>query len=132
MSELEGIINISNLQAAVQNLPTSLDAMYEATVIRISALSDAERSLAHQAFTWVMHAERTLEIRELLHALVVDSESIDFNEGMLTTEEILTSACCGLITMEQGTNEVRLIRAYQVAALTFEILTLIGFRLYNL
>ncbi|TFK20488.1 ankyrin [Coprinopsis marcescibilis] len=104
---LGSCINIKSLSAALQALPTGINAMYEATMGRIN--SGPASKLALGALTLLAYACESLRMDDLLHALAVETEPFKYDSDLLVDPDTVLSACCGLITFEPETEFVRLV-----------------------
>lgn len=104
------IINPHTLRQAVEQLPVTLNDLYEATLHRISQQAIEEQELALQALLWITHTTRPLKIEELLEALTVDISSQIVDAEKQTSQETLISVCLGLIAVEKESGLIRLIR----------------------
>ncbi|KAL2874434.1 hypothetical protein SGCOL_010414 [Colletotrichum sp. CLE4] len=81
---------------------------------RIKTNSVSKRILAIHALSWVVYAKRALAVDELLHAVAIRSTPpVSFTDNKLTkyhlptssnmcTEEVLLSACIGLLVVVPG------------------------------
>jgi len=110
IDNLKHCISIKKLLTAVESLPLGLNAMYERTWERIEEQTDDEVSLARKVIIWLTYAYRPLKVTELQHAVAVPDEGDGFDEGDVTAEELIISACCGLIMVDQQSRIVRLVR----------------------
>jgi len=81
--------------------------MYQTTWTRIKAQTEEEVSLAMRAIIWLAHANRSLTITELQHALAVAET---FDEEDIAQEELIISVSCGLIVVDERSRTVRLVR----------------------
>ena len=107
---LAALFNKDNRQAvllALSNLPQTLFDSYDEAWERIETHPNSER--AKQVLSWVSFASRPLTIRELQHALAVSPEDTNLEPSKLPAESSLTSACMGLVTVDQESQEVRLV-----------------------
>ena len=97
------------VRLTLERLPTQLDDMYSDTLVRIKSQDMEDVAIAHQVMGWVTHAKRPLTIREIQHALAVEPDQSDLDEEVMVDEELLTTVCLGLITVDQTSGELRLI-----------------------
>ena len=100
--------NIKELRGALYTLPKGVDAMYIATMERIKSQEDP--SIALHALTWLVHTLQPLKMNELLHAIAVNPETFEFDPELFIDHNTLLSLCCGLITFEPESKQVRLVR----------------------
>jgi len=110
IDSLKHCISIKKLLTTVESLPLGLNTMYERTWERIEGQTDDEVSLARKVIIWLTYAYRPLKVRELQCAVAVPDNGVGFDEGDVTAEELIISACCGLIMVDQQSRIVRLVR----------------------
>jgi GTPase SAR1 family protein len=105
---------LKNLEA----LPIGLDQLYDQTISRIMEQADADETLARSILTLVADAYRPLSLTELQHALVLHSDASVrlssptaeiFDKEDAVGKDIIVSVCLGLITIQQESDEVRLV-----------------------
>lgn len=78
-------------------------------MLRICGQLQEQKELAIQALIWIVHAKRALTTSELQHALSVQAGELEFYEDNMPDLEDTISACCGLVTVDEGRGIVRLI-----------------------
>ncbi|TFK22078.1 hypothetical protein FA15DRAFT_644639 [Coprinopsis marcescibilis] len=100
-------VNVHGLRKAVATLPTGVEAMYEITMVRVEAHSQA--ATAKRALTWLVHALKSLEMDDLRSAIAVDPETFKFDSELLIDGPTLLSLCCGLVTFDSESELVRLV-----------------------
>ncbi|TFK19222.1 ankyrin [Coprinopsis marcescibilis] len=100
-------VNIHGLRKAVETLPNGVEAMYQATMLRIEGHEQA--TTAKSALTWLVHARESLKMDDLRYAIAVDPETFEFDSDLLIDGPTLLSLCCGLITFERKSKLVRLV-----------------------
>jgi ankyrin repeat protein len=103
MEFLASKYTLEDFEFGIMNLPQTPDEVYRIALLRIREQVEFKRDLAINALTWLVFAERALTIAELRHALAVQLCDKNF-----VTEDLLTSACAGIVVVDQGTNAVRL------------------------
>ena len=86
-----------------------LKDVYGSTLERIKAQGGEKTRLGMAALMWVSHAERLLQLDELLNALAVEIGSTDLNAENIPSAETLLSCCLGLVIVDRGASTVRLI-----------------------
>ncbi|TFK17873.1 hypothetical protein FA15DRAFT_650031 [Coprinopsis marcescibilis] len=101
---LSRCMHLMDLRSALEALPVGVNAMYEATMKRITEGQGCD--LALRAVTWVIYARKTLRMSELRHALAVNTATFKYSSDLLVDAETLLSVCCGLITYERETKLV--------------------------
>jgi len=82
---------------------------YGATLERIKAQGGEKTKLAMATLMWICHAERPLQVDELLHALAVEIGATDFDSENAPSIGAVMSCCQGLITVDKEASTVRVI-----------------------
>ncbi|KAF1989807.1 hypothetical protein K402DRAFT_318136, partial [Aulographum hederae CBS 113979] len=101
-----------SLRQALESLPKgskALDQAYDATVARIDAQLPEHKAQARKVLSWITYARRPLAPLELCHALAVEADSSELDEDNLPDIEDMVSVCAGLVTVDEGSNIVRLV-----------------------
>ncbi|TFK17180.1 ankyrin, partial [Coprinopsis marcescibilis] len=106
-------VNVHGLRKAVETLPIGVEAMYQTTMVRVEAHSQA--ATAKRALTWLVHGLKSLKMDDLRYAIAVDPETFEFDRELLIDGPTLLSLCCGLVTFEPKSKLVRLVRKYYTA-----------------
>ena len=86
-----------------------LEDIYGTTIERIMAQRGDKPRLGMGTLMWITYAERLLEVNELCHALGIELGSEDFNPDNIPSISTLVSCCQGLITVDKGASNARLI-----------------------
>ncbi|KAG2022453.1 ankyrin repeat domain-containing protein 50 [Coprinopsis cinerea AmutBmut pab1-1] len=94
---LQGCATIKSVRRRLEEFPAKLEDMYEATMQRIEAQPPELADLAKRALLWVVFAQRTLGIEELLHFLSYCPETGVFDQEQAVDQATLLAVCCGLI-----------------------------------
>ena len=76
---------------------------------RISSQHIDDVKVAHDVLSWIVYANRPLHIEEVQHALAIEPELTDIDDEALIDEELLTSVCMGLVTVDRDSKIIRLI-----------------------
>ncbi|KAH6901823.1 hypothetical protein BKA70DRAFT_1229636 [Coprinopsis sp. MPI-PUGE-AT-0042] len=100
--------SVHEVQQTLATFPTDIEDLYRETWQRILNLAPNKVSLAKNALTWVVHATRSLTIRELQEAVATCPNTHKYAPDRLVQENVLLGLCHGLITVEEGTRLVRL------------------------
>ena len=111
---LEERDTIMSIKAAVKNLPTDLDVMYEQTLERIHRLPPERANIGLLALLWVTHAKRPLDVLELQEALATKYTTGSFEIAQFYPEavpemNVILASVCGLLTVDSS-GKVRLMR----------------------
>ncbi|KAK2808205.1 hypothetical protein FQN50_004946 [Emmonsiellopsis sp. PD_5] len=100
------------LRIALERLPrgsNAYDSAYDMAMERIQGQVSDARELALQALAWVTFAKRPLSPLELQHALAVEEETTEFDEDNISTMHDILSVCAGLLTVDEGATNIRLV-----------------------
>lgn len=97
---------------ALKKLPSGSEAYngaYTGAMERIKGQLSDQEELAIQVLSWITCAKRPLTILELQHALAVQVGQSKFDEDNISDIEYLVSVCCGLVTVDEESQIVRLV-----------------------
>lgn len=92
--------HLKAFRMALKSLPAELNDTYRDAMDRIGSQNKEDVKLAHRVLAWVTYANRPLNMRELQHALSIETGQTVFDEEALVDEDILIQVCLGLITVE--------------------------------
>jgi Ankyrin repeats (3 copies)/Ankyrin repeat len=67
------------------------------------------RQLALQVLSWTTNAVRALRLEELQHAVSVETEDDDIDDGPSESAALIVSVCAGLVTVDAESRNVRLV-----------------------
>lgn len=96
---------------SLEEQPPGIEVMYRRILSRIDGQSKEDASTAHRVFLWLLHANSSLSIDELRHALAVSTEASIFDAEAVISEQLLLSTCGGLVT-RSDTSKVDFIREH--------------------
>ncbi|KXH50672.1 hypothetical protein CSIM01_01521 [Colletotrichum simmondsii] len=132
IESLASTLSLVELINKLSHLSASPQEVYHQPMDRIKTNSVSKRILAIHALSWVVYAKRALTVDELLHAVVIRSaspSSFTNNEprkyllptsSNMCTEEVLLSACIGLIVVVPGGSaSERIVRLAHATAAEF-------------
>ncbi|KAI8625166.1 hypothetical protein F5Y19DRAFT_273969 [Xylariaceae sp. FL1651] len=108
MDFLASKFTLQDFNEGLKTLPKSPDGVYELAFERITKQGEFKYRLAIRSLGWLVFAERSLTISELLHAVAIELENKKLSELKVVTEELLTSVCAGILVIDPGTKIVRL------------------------
>ncbi|PPQ81894.1 hypothetical protein CVT26_014323 [Gymnopilus dilepis] len=100
--------NKKQLLKAAECLPSTLHAIYEATLQRIEAQEAELVSIAKRTIVWVTYAFRSLKIEELERVVAILPDEPGYCEDNITPLNLLVAWCCGLLVVDKKSNMVRL------------------------
>lgn len=103
-------MTVKQLRDKLAQFPARIEEMYIQTMRRIEAQSPELVDLAMRLLIWVIYSQRSMSIAELQNALSYNAEDEEFEADSMVLEDTLGDLCCGLVTQEEKTGHVRLIR----------------------
>jgi ankyrin repeat protein len=112
LDSLKGKKSPRELQKALSTLEkgnNAYDEVYLNTLQRINGQVSDQRDLAMNTLMWIVYAKRPLTTVEPQHALSVEIGELKLLEDNLSDLDDILSACCGLVTVDEKSDIVRLI-----------------------
>jgi len=111
---IDAILQETTIHRRRQKLNAITDGLglgdaYGATLGRIKGQGGEKARLGMAALMWISHAERSLKLNELRHALAVEIGSPNVNADNVPSIGTLLSCCQGLIITDKEASTVRLI-----------------------
>lgn len=92
------------IKEALSSLPTSLDAAYDEVIGR---MKDQERkAAAFRVMSWIFHAGRALQMKELCEALVIQEGNKQVDEESIQGPDSIIELCESLLVWDQSTDYV--------------------------
>lgn len=88
-----------------------LERAYHLTVKRMESQPPNNLDLAKRTIDWITNTKRPLTVAELEEAIAIKIGSSDFDETNFTAFEQLKSYCCGVVTVDDVTQHVKLIHS---------------------
>lgn len=85
------------------------DETYKDALSRIEDQRPGLRDLARKVLSWITYAERPLKTEELRHAIAVDPEKDDLDEGDLPDLKVIIQVTAGLVTVDEASGIIRLV-----------------------
>ena len=86
-----------------------LGGAYEAMLGRIKAQDGEKSRLGMAVLMWISHSRQPLQVNELCHAIAIQIGSNDLNSDDIPAISTLLDCCQGLVTVDKGASNVRLI-----------------------
>ncbi|KAH6906616.1 ankyrin repeat-containing domain protein [Coprinopsis sp. MPI-PUGE-AT-0042] len=105
--QLEALRHCSSaldVQMALQAFPSDLSTFYHRTWSRI-----AHKDLAIRVLLWIIYAKRELTIEELRRCVAISLETYAYDASRTVSGTFILAICCGLVTVDDKINRVRLI-----------------------
>ncbi|KAL8910111.1 MAG: hypothetical protein Q9171_004572 [Xanthocarpia ochracea] len=101
--------SVKALKKAIENLPATLNDLYDDAMRRIDSQSQDDRELAEKAIRWVVHAYRPLRVEVLLEALAIEPGETDQDLEAIPPMGLILDACAGLLIFDEQSEAVRLV-----------------------
>ncbi|KAI1754892.1 hypothetical protein F4782DRAFT_464491 [Xylaria castorea] len=112
LGSIKNTISRKDVRIALSKLgkgSDAYDAAYNDAMTRIKSQLPRHQDLALRTLFWITYAKRPLTTIELRHALGVEWETTEFDENNLPDLEDMVSYCCGLVTVDEERNIIRLV-----------------------
>ncbi|KAG8355593.1 hypothetical protein FVEN_g6498 [Fusarium venenatum] len=101
---------VTDIKAALQQLPTTSDGSFEISVRKILRTSSPfQIDLARHVFTWVVYAKTGLTISQIRDSFSIQTRNGKQYQDSRPPENAILSACAGLIVEDQETKTLRLV-----------------------
>ncbi|KAJ7125981.1 hypothetical protein C8R44DRAFT_618022 [Mycena epipterygia] len=100
MDTLASKNNRKALRDALAILPKEVYHSYDDVMNRIDSQGSDDSQLARKLFLWLAHAKRQLSMRDIQYALAICPGMHQMDLDAITSVEILTAVCAGLIIIE--------------------------------
>lgn len=108
---LQQCLSLQHVDDTILQFPSKIEDLYANTLKRIY---EGDAALPRLLLVWLINIRGNLSIEDLQCAAAVCPKTYQFEDNRIVAEADLVSACCGLITVEYTTRQVRLIREYRV------------------
>jgi ankyrin repeat protein len=105
--------SVSELRAALAEMPTTLYDVYNGILQRIRDQSSSKSKLAMRIFMWLSFCERSLTVQELQQALAVDPvlDADDLDRERIPPARFFEDVCMDLVTIDKDRSHVLLAHA---------------------
>ena len=105
--------SVSELKNALEEMPASLDDVYNEILQRIRDQSSSKSKLAMRIFMWLSYCEQPLTVAELQHAIAVDSiqDSDDIDVDRIPPARFFENVCMDLVSIDKDRHLVLLAHA---------------------
>lgn len=94
---------------ALRTLPRTLEALYDAIILRIEQCHEDDVRLVKRALAWVHFSRRSISMDLLQYALAIQDGDTSIDQDACVDDDLLLSLCAGLINMEPESAIVRFI-----------------------
>ncbi|KAL8931113.1 MAG: hypothetical protein Q9208_000217 [Pyrenodesmia sp. 3 TL-2023] len=102
-------MSVKTLKQAIENLPSTLNQLYDDAFRRIDDQNADDRDFANKALRWVAYTYRPLTVPELEEALAIEPQGRDFDSDAAPDIASVLEACAGLLIVDKETEQVRLV-----------------------
>ena len=109
MDSLVNQTSARHVSRALQSLPDKLNETFGDAIDRIKSQSQEYWQLARQIISWIFYAQRPLKISELREMLAVEPKDTHFHPSGFHEEDLILEVCCGLVSIEEQDETVRLV-----------------------
>jgi ankyrin repeat domain-containing protein 50 len=103
-------MSAEEVRRTLSAFPSKIDDVYLYTWRRILDQKAEHVLLAKTLLVWVLNAKRSMTVEELRMAIATSPETHKFEAGRMVPRSTLLSLCRGLVTMEEESRLVRLVR----------------------
>ena len=121
--QLEAIGRCSSAHDVIETLeqfPSDIKEAYHQTWSRICNQTPNNILLAKAVLVWVINAARSMTMEGLRRAIATHPDTHKFEAKRLVSTSTLVTLCCGMVTVEEETKLVRLVReCFDWASATF-------------
>lgn len=101
-----------SIKTALADLPQGLhvyDETYHKVQKRINEQPSNLRELAQRVISWLVNAQRELQVTELQHALAIEEGDRVLDEDNITDADILTTVCAGVVIVDKDSGIIRFV-----------------------
>ncbi|KAJ7125994.1 hypothetical protein C8R44DRAFT_979911 [Mycena epipterygia] len=112
MDTLASKNNRKALRDALAALPKEIYRSYDDVMSRIDSQGPDDSQLARKLFLWLAHAKTHLSMRQIQYAIAISPGMLRMDLDAITSVEILTAVCAGLVIIEDdgwGRHQLRFV-----------------------
>ena len=91
-------LTVNQIRAAIKRLPAGMLATYNMIMERIRRQDPRLFKIGFEVLSWIYCAKTRLTVTELQHVVSLHLGLKDISDDDLVGEDILLSACCGLVS----------------------------------
>lgn len=110
LEALSECISAKEVRQTLKAFPSKIEDVYLFTWNRILKQNAEHVLLAKSVIIWVLNASRSMTVEELRMAVATSPVTHKFEADQLVPSTTLVSLCRGLVTVEEGSRLVRLVR----------------------
>ena len=109
LDSLSKKLTVRQVRSALAILPRELDDTYNQAMERIGGQDKGRATLAHRVLPLIVRTLRPVQTEELRHALAIEPSDEDLDEDGLRDMGQLVSACAGLVTVDEDSDQISLV-----------------------
>lgn len=110
LAALQQCATIHDVEKTLQEIPRGMEAFYVETWMRILDQDQMDILLVKTALLWILTASRAVTLEELESAVATDPNTHKFDPNRLIPGVKLIGLCRGLVTVDEESGLVRLVR----------------------
>jgi ankyrin repeat domain-containing protein 50 len=110
LEALRECVTAEQVRRTLEAFPSKIEDVYIYTWERILNQNADHVLLVKAAFVWILNAKRSMTMEELRMAIATSPETHHHEAGRMVPRSTLLSLCRGLVTVEEESRLVRLVR----------------------
>jgi ankyrin repeat domain-containing protein 50 len=114
LEALRNCVSAMDVEETLEAFPTEIEPIYMETWERICAQGPKLANLAKLVLLWITHTETEMTIDALRRAVATSQDTYAFEPKRMVPEALLLLVCCGLVSVDEKTRLVHLIREYHL------------------
>ncbi|RXW15995.1 hypothetical protein EST38_g9860 [Candolleomyces aberdarensis] len=111
MDRLLELTTVKEIRRFLEHMPSTVHDGYLSSLDRILALPPSRSSLALRIIGWITHAERRLQVNEVLHAFAFEEGSAEVDEDNVPSLKLVLQVCIGIVSTDTETATLGLIHS---------------------
>ncbi|RXW25651.1 hypothetical protein EST38_g225 [Candolleomyces aberdarensis] len=111
MDRLLELTTVKEMRRFLEHMPSTVHDGYRSSLERIFALPQSRSSLALRVIGWITHAERRLQVTEVLHAFAFEEGSAEVDEDNIPSLKLVLQVCVGIVSTDAETATLGLIHS---------------------
>ncbi|RXW25640.1 hypothetical protein EST38_g228 [Candolleomyces aberdarensis] len=111
MDRLLELTTVKEMRRFLEHMPSTVHDGYRSSLDRILALPPSRSSLALRVIGWITHAERRLQVGEVLHAFAFEEGSAEVDEDNIPSLKLVLQVCVGIVSTDAETATLGLIHS---------------------
>ncbi|KAJ2931455.1 hypothetical protein H1R20_g5590, partial [Candolleomyces eurysporus] len=111
MDRLLELTTVKEMRRFLEHMPSTVHDGYQSSLDRILALPTSRSSLALRIIGWITHAERRLQVTEVLHAFAFEEGSAEVDEDNIPSLKLVLQVCVGIVSTDTESATLGLIHS---------------------